>query len=106
MVSKQPMNKNIVLSLLTVAVIASSTMLVVKYRENEGLRKDNKFNVDTTLSLLRERDNLSKELIKMTNEAHPYRLTGQVGPTASLELQCLQFKGLLPTPKSDDPEPK
>jgi hypothetical protein len=41
---------------------------------------------------------LRTELKAMTLEAHPYTVNGQVGPTASLELQCLQFKGLLPHP--------
>lgn len=45
---------------------------------------------------------LRAELKDMTLEAHPFIKNGQVGPTASLELQCMQFQGLLPKPPAKD----
>lgn len=46
------------------------------------------------------------ELKAMTLEAHPFIVNGQVGPTASLELQCMQFKGLLPNEQNSPPPPE
>lgn len=43
-----------------------------------------------------ESSELRAEVRELLIENHPFATTGVLGPSASLELQCAQFKGLLP----------